>query len=474
VTVTTGRNAASRSEIDALRESMRGPVLEPGEPGYDQARDVYNAMFATREPRAIARCTGVADVLAAVRWAKANDQLLAVRAGGHSVAGWCVCDGGLVVDLSLMKGVRTDPDTRRATAQAGVNWGEFDRETQAFGLATTGGRVTSTGIAGLTLGSGSGWLERRYGLTADNLLSADVVTADGLFVKASATENAELFWGLRGGGGNFGIVTSFEYQLHPVGPLLHAGLLFYALEDAARVMREWREFMHEAPDELTTGVSFMTLPPAPFIPAELQGRPGLGMFVVHAGDPDKGEEATRALRRIGPPAVDLLGPTPYVVLQSLLDEVAPAGRLNYWKSDNLSRLPDEAIDTFVEHAERFSSPLTYFTLEPKGGAIAAVGEQDTALGGRDTAYAFYVVTMWTDPAESDLHIAWTREFAEAMRPYSTAGMFLNFVMDEGQGKVQETFGDESYRRLVALKDAWDPGNLFRHNANIRPTGWSPA
>jgi FAD/FMN-containing dehydrogenase len=465
---------ADRSDIQELRAAMRGPVLEPGDPAYDQARNIYNAMFADRRPGAIARCTGVADVLAAVRWARANEQLVAVRAGGHSVAGWCICDGGLVIDLTPMKGVRVDPAGRRVTAQAGVDWGELDRETQAFGLATTGGRVTSTGIAGLTLGSGSGWLERRYGLTADNLLGADVVTADGQLVRASTDENPELFWGLRGGGGNFGIVTSFEYRLHPVGPLLHAGLLFYALEDAARVMREWREFMHEAPDELTTGVSFMTLPPAPFIPAGLQGRPGLGMFVVHAGDPDEGERATRALRRIGPPAVDTLGPTPYTVLQSLLDGVAPAGRLNYWKSDNLARLPDEAIDTFVEHAASFSSPLTYFTLEPKGGAIAAVGEDETALGGRDTAYAFYVVTMWTDPAESDRHIAWTREFATAMQPYATSGMFLNFVMDEGQSRVRETFGEAKYRRLAALKDAVDPGNLFRHNQNIRPTGWFPA
>jgi FAD/FMN-containing dehydrogenase len=472
VTVTAGREPLGPVAIGELRERLRGPVLEPGRPGYDEARRVYNAMFAERRPAAIARCTGAADVMAAVRWAKANDALVAVKAGGHSVAGWCICEGGLVLDLSPMQGVVVDPETRRAVAQAGTTWGGFDRETQAFGLATTGGRVTSTGIAGLTLGSGSGWLERRYGLTADNLRSADVVTADGLSIKASRHENAELFWGLRGGGGNFGVVTSFEFELHPVGPLLQAGLLFYDLADAGRVMREWREFMHEAPDELTTGVSFLTLPPAPFIPDHLKGKPGLGMFVVHCGDPDKGEEATRALRRIGPPAVDLLGPTPYTVLQTLLDEVAPAGRLNYWKSDNLSRLPDEAIDVFVDRAANFSSPLAYFTLEPKGGAIGRVGEQDTALGGRDTAYAFYVVTMWTDPAESDRHIAWTRDFAKAMQPYSRAGMFLNFSMDEGQERIRQTYGDARYDRLVALKDAWDPGNLFRHNANIRPSSWS--
>jgi FAD/FMN-containing dehydrogenase len=465
---------ADQNAIQELRAAMRGPVLEPGHPTYDQAREVYNAMFRTRRPVAIARCTGVADVIAAVRWAGAHDQLVAVRAGGHSVAGWCICDGGLVIDLTPMKGIQVDPAARRVRAQGGVNWGEFDRETQAFGLATTGGRVTSTGIAGLTVGSGSGWLERRHGLTADNLLSADVVTADGAFVKASAAENADLFWGLRGGGGNFGIVTSFEYQLHPVGPLLHAGLLVYPLQDAAQVMREWREFMHEAPNELTTGVSFLTLPPAPFVPEHLQGQPGLGIFVVHAGDPDRGEEVTRSLRRIGPPAADLTAPTPYVVLQSLLDDVAPAGRLNYWKSENLSALPDAAIDTFVDYARSFSSPLTYFTLEPKGGAISALGEDDTALGSRDAAYAFYVVTMWSDPAESERHIAWTREFGQAMQPYTTAGMFLNFVMDEGQERVRSTYGERRYRRLMALKGKYDPGNLFRHNQNIPPSGGTRA
>jgi FAD/FMN-containing dehydrogenase len=469
VTVTADHHA-----IEDLRAAMRGPVLEPGDPAYDQARAVYNAMFRSRRPDAIARCTGVADVMAAVRWAGAHGQLVAVRAGGHSVAGWCICDGGLVIDLTPMKGIQVDPAARRIRAQGGVNWGEFDRETQAFGLATTGGRVTSTGIAGLTVGSGSGWLERRLGLTADNLLSADVVCADGSFVKASAAENADLFWGLRGGGGNFGVVTTFEYQLHPVGPLLHAGLLVYPLQDAARVMREWREFMAQAPNELTTGVSFLTLPPAPFIPQHLQGQPGLGMFVVYAGDPDRGEEVTGPLRRIGPPAADLTAPTPYVVLQSLLDDVAPAGRLNYWKSENLSALPDAAVDVFVEYARSFSSPLTYFTLEPKGGAIGAMGEDDTALGSRDAAYAFYVVTMWTDPAESERHIAWTREFAQAMQPYTTAGMFLNFVMDEGQERVRSTYGERRYRRLVELKDKYDPGNLFRHNQNIPPGGGTPA
>jgi FAD/FMN-containing dehydrogenase len=339
-----------------------------------------------------------------------------------------------------------------------------------YGLACTGGRVSTTGIAGLTLGSGSGWLERALGLTADSLVAADVVTADGSVVRASEDENADLFWGLRGGTGNFGIVTSFEYGLYEVGPYLNAGLLLYSLDDAERVLRQWREFMLTAPDELTTGVVFVTMPEAPFVPGELRKKLSLGIFCCYAGDPDRGEAVLASLRRIGPPLADLVRPTPYVDIQQSIDALNPPGRLNYWRSENLSELPDEAIDTLTHYARNVTSPFSYVTLEPKGGAIARVDADDTALSVRDMAYAYYALAVWEDPSDDDRHIAWVREFAQAMSPYTMPGMLLNFVMDEGEQRIRSTYGQRQYDRLVALKDKYDLTNIFRHNQNIPPSG----
>ncbi len=453
--------------VQQLAAGFRGGLIRPGDDGYDGARAVFNAMI-DRHPAVIARCTGVADVIAAVNFARENDLVVAVRGGGHSVPGYAVCEGGIVIDLSPMKGVWVDPAARTARAQAGATWGEFDRETQQFGLAVTGGRVTHTGIAGLTLGSGSGWLERRYGLTCDNLLSAEVVTAGGEFLKASESENEDLFWGLRGGGGNFGIVTSFEYRVHPVGPILLGGMLLHSFSRAGELLRFWRDYMEEAPDELSGACAFITAPPAPFVPEHLKGRPAVGLIVCYAGSPEEGEEWVSPLKEFGPPEVDLVQPMPYTVVQTLLDPGNPPGRNNYWKAENLDELGDEAIDTIVVHAARKSSPFTQAVIVPLGRAIRRVGEDETALGGRDAAYALHAISMWEDPAESETHISWTREFLEAMEPFATPGISLNFTSDQSREKVEASFGSERYERLVALKNEYDPTNLFRLNQNIQP------
>ncbi len=453
--------------IQEFAAGFRGEIIRRGDDGYDAARAVFNAMF-DRHPALIACCTGVADVIAAVNFARENDLVVAVRGGGHSVPGYGVCDGGIVIDLSPMKGIRVDPDARTVHAQAGVTWGEFDRETQVFGLAVTGGRVTHTGISGLTLGSGSGWLERKYGLTCDNLISADVVTADGRFLKASEAENEDLFWGLRGGGGNFGIVTSFEYRLHPVGPILLGGMLLYSFSRAGELLSFWRDYMETAPDELGGAPAFLTAPPAPFVPEHMKGQIVVGLIICYAGPPEEGEEWVRPFKELGP-EVDLVQPMPYTVIQTLLDPGSPPGRNNYWKAENLDGLGDEAIDTIVTHAARMTSPFTHVVIQPMGRAISRVGEDETALGGRDAAYALHALSMWENPAESDTHITWTREFLEALEPFSTPGISLNFTSDQSEDKLKASFGSGKYERLVALKNEYDPTNLFRLNQNIKPS-----
>jgi FAD/FMN-containing dehydrogenase len=427
-----------------------------------------------RHPALIARCTGVADVAAAVDFARANELVVAVRGGGHSVPGYAVCEGGIVIDLSPMKGIRVDPDVRTARAQPGVTWGEFDRETQQFGLATTGGRVTHTGIAGLTLGSGSGWLERKYGLTCDNLISADVVTANGEFVKASGEENEDLFWGLRGGGGNFGVVTSFEYRLHTVGPIVLGGMLLYPFSKAAELLRFWRDYLEEAPDELSGAIAFITAPPAPFVPEPMKGKLAAGLIVSYAGSPEEGEEWVRPLKEFGPPEVDLVQPMPYTVLQTLLDPGNPPGRNNYWKAENLDELSDEAIDTIVLHVAKMGSPFSQLVVQPVGGAIRDVGEAEAAIGGRDAACIVHALSLWENPAEAEAHVAWARETMQAMEPFTVPGVSLNYTSDQTEDRVKASFGSEKYERLVALKDKYDPMNLFRLNQNIKPTAKSGA
>jgi len=454
--------------VAELAAGFGGQLVQPGDPDYDRARAVFNGMI-DRRPALVARCRGPADVVAAVRFARAQELLVAVRAGGHSVPGYGVCDGGIVIDVAPMKGIWVDPEAGTARAQSGLLWGEFDRETQLFGLATTGGRRTTTGVAGQTLGSGSGWLERKFGLTCDNLLAAELVTADGEIVRADESHNPDLLWGLRGGGGNFGVVTSLDLRLHPVGPIVTGGMMVWPRARAAEVLRFWRDYIETAPDDFGSAPGFLVAPPAPFIPDHLQGQPAFGLIVCCAGSPEDGAALVKPFREFAPD-LDMVQPMPYTVAQSLIDEATPHGLHNYWKAENLPELSDSGIDTLIDTAAGMPSPLSMIILEPKGRAITGVGEADSALGGRDAAHTLYAFSMWTDPAESDTHVAWTRSLMDAMAPFTIPGVSLNFTSDQQEAKAKESFGSaDKNRRLTALKDHYDPTNFFRLNQNIRPS-----
>jgi FAD/FMN-containing dehydrogenase len=453
-------------QLSALQGDLGGQVLTPASPGYDAARHNWQGLY-DRRPAVIAQCDGVADVIAALRFAREYGLEVAVRGACHSVHGHSSSDGGIVIDMRRMKGIRVDPQARMAQAQAGLTWGEFDRETQAFGLATTGGRVSTTGIAGLTLGSGSGWLERSFGLSCDNLISADVVTADGELVTASEGENADLLWGLRGGGGNFGVVTSFQYRLHPVGPVVLGGMLLYRGERAAELLPLYRDHVEEAPDEFGGAFGFLTGPPEPFIPPELRGQRLAAIIVCHIGDRERGEELLRPFRERGPD-VDLVQPMPYVAVQQLLDESAAFGLHSYWKTEAVDELTDAAVDTLVEHVARQPLGHTITVLEPGRRGIAQVGEHDTPISRRDAHYRYYAVAAWEPDEEPAMPIAWARELATAMEPFSRPGVQLNFVSDLSDERVRATFGQRKYERLAALKAQYDPDNVFHLNANIKP------
>jgi FAD/FMN-containing dehydrogenase len=460
--------AAPTSDLEPLRHSISGPVIDPDDDGYDAARAIWNGAI-DRRPACVARCTGVADVVAAVRFARERDRLVAVRSGGHGVGGHAICDGGLVIDLSPMKGIRVVPAARTARAEAGVLWGELDRETQLHGLATVGGIVTHTGIAGLTLGGGIGWLTRKHGATVDNLLSVDLVTAEGELLTASGDENPDLFWGIRGGGGNFGVVTSFEYGLHPIGPIVLAGPIFHPLGDAPEVLRFYREFIAAAPDELTTIFELSVAPPAPFLPEDVHGKPIVMVGACYAGAPEEGIEVVRPLKELGNPIVDLLEPKLYTELQALFDPSVPHGWHRYWKSVELPPLTDDAIDTLVEHASAQTSPKSYCIVFQLGGALARAGKDETAFSQRDAAHNVNINAVWTeDDPEGDRHVAWARDFFSAMQPHAGGHVYLNFLGDEGAERVRQAYGDRQYQRLVELKRAYDPTNFFRLNQNIEP------
>lgn len=443
-------------------------MILPTDPGYEAARAIWNGAI-DRRPAVITRCSGVADVVAAVGFARERDLPVAVRSGGHGVGGHALCEGGLVIDLSPMKGIRVDPIARTARAEAGVLWGELDRETQLHGLATVGGIVTHTGIAGLTLGGGIGWLMRKHGATVDNLVSVDLVTADGEVLTASENENSDLFWGVRGGGGNFGIVTSFEYRLHPVGPIVFAGSVFHSLEDAPQVLRLYREFIATAPDELTTIFELSVAPAVPFLPEEVHGNPIVMVGACYAGSPDEGAQVVSPLKQFGHPIVDLLEPKPYAALQSMFDPMSPHGWHRYWKSVELPRLTDHAIDTLVEHASTVTSPKSYCIVFQLGGALARVGDDETAFSQRDAAHNVNINAVWTeeDP-HSQRHVAWARDFFDAMQPHAGRRVYLNFLGEEGGKRVRQAYGARNYERLVELKRAYDPTNFFRLNQNIAP------
>jgi FAD/FMN-containing dehydrogenase len=460
--------AAATIDFGRLRDSIHGPVIDADDEGYDAARAIWNGAIE-RRPACIARCTGVADVVAAVRFARERDLLVAVRSGGHGVGGHALCDGGLVIDLSPMKGIRVDPAARTARAEAGVLWGELDHETQHFGLATVGGIVTHTGIAGLTLGGGIGWLMRKHGATVDNLVSADVVTADGEIVAASEEENPDLFWGIRGGGGNFGIVTSFEYRLHPVGPIVLAGPVFHPIEDAPEVLRFYREFIAAAPDELTTIFELSVAQPVPFLPEEVHGKPIVMLGACYAGSPDQGAEVVRPLKQFGRPIGDLLEPKPYTALQSMFDPFVPHGWHRYWKSVELPPLTDDAIDTLIEHSSAPTSPKSYTIVFQLGGALGRVGEEETAFSQRRAAHNVNINAVWTeDDVEGKRHVAWARDFYSAMQPHAGGRVYVNFLGDEGADRVRQAYGARQYERLAELKRRYDPTNFFRVNQNIEP------
>jgi FAD/FMN-containing dehydrogenase len=444
-----------------------GDVMYPGEDGYDEARKVFNGMI-DRRPALIARCTSSSDVVAAVNLAREEGLPLTVYGGGHSVTGAAVCDDGLCVDLRGMKGIDIDVAASTVRAEAGLTWGELDAATQAHGLAVTGGRVSTTGIGGLALGSGSGWLERKLGFTCDNLVKAEVVTADGREVVASETENPELFWGVRGGGGNFGIVTAFHLRLHPIGPIVFGGMLMYPAALGSSLVRFWRDFMRTAPDEVGSGLAFICAPPEEFVPEPVRGQPVIGVVVCYSGDPDDGPKVLAPLLEFGPPAIAMVQPMPYVAVQQLLDPPNPKGMQNYWTGDFYDDLPDDAVDVLVEKTSQPASPMTQIIVVAGGGAIARVDDGAMAFGQRQTPWNIHYLSMWPDPADTERNIAYTKDLAGAMKAWSTGRVYLNFLGDEGQDRIASGFGPEKYARLRQLKTVWDPTNLFRHNQNIPP------
>ncbi|MEX2193965.1 MAG: FAD-binding oxidoreductase [Thermoleophilaceae bacterium] len=467
--------ALAPAAVQDLASSFGGTLLQPGDDGFDDARMVWNGMF-DRHPALIARCSGPADAAAAVHFARANDLLVAVRGGGHSASGHGTCDGGIVIDLSPMKGIEVDPQARTARAQPGLTWSEFDAATQEHGLAVTGGRFSTTGIAGLTLGSGSGWLERKCGLTADNLLSVEIVTADGSLLTASEQEHPDLFWGIRGGSGNFGIVTSFVYRLHEVGPVIYGGLMMSRPERAGEIVRFVRDYMRDAPDDLGAGIAFINAPPEPFVPADLQLQPAVGVVICWTGSHEEGERIVAPIREAAQPVVDVVQPMPYTALQSMLDAGGPHGTRGYMKAEFMEEMTDAAIDKLVQHGANRAGPMAQLLLEPMGGAISRVGDDDTALGRRDVPWCYHALGMWMepDPETADAHVVWARGLTEDLRPHTTDGVYLNYTSDEGDDRVRSTYGAAKYDRLVAIKDRYDPENLFRLNQNIRPSGRAPA
>ena len=442
--------------IEEFKASLRGELIQPSDERYDAARELWNGMF-DRRPALIARCAGTADVIRAVNFARYRLQA-AVRGGGHSIPGHSVCDGGLVIDLSPMKAIRVDPARRTARAQPGVKWIEFDHETQAFGLATTGGTVSDTGIAGLTLGGGLGWLSSKHGLSVDNLISADVVIADGRFLTASATENQDLFWGLRGGSGNFGVVTSFEYQLHAVGPTIQGGMVAYPLGKAKEVLRFYREFSKAAPDELTIYSAFLNPPDSDTVVA---------LFCCYCGPLDKGEEVIRPLKSLGQPVHDMLGPIPYVAQQRIFDAGFPAGSYYYTKADFFADLSDEAIEVFAEYAATKPSPLSGVLVQTVCGAASRVASHAMAFPHRTFPYAPLIVSQWLDPADSEKNVSWARDFWRALQPFAGGGVYVNDLSDDHEDRVRIAYG-ANYERLAALKKKYDPDNFFSLNPNIKP------
>jgi FAD/FMN-containing dehydrogenase len=459
-----GVQTREAAPLDSLREQFGGQLVQPSDAAYDEARQIYNGMI-DRRPTLIARPSGTADVIAAVNYARERELPIGVRCGGHSVAGHSMPGDGVLLDLSLMRGVRVDRERGVARANGGVLWGEYDRETQAFGLHTPGGRVTTTGVGGFTIGGGYGWTSTKFGLTCDNLVSADVVTADGRLLTASETVNEDLFWGIRGGGGNFGVVTSFEFRVHPLGPIMLGGLLVFPLEQAEDAFKAYRGIVEDAPDELATAAVLLNAPPEEFVPQHLHGKPVLGFAISYAGDPDEGQKVVAPLKAVGP-AADLVGPMPYRALQAMLDPMSPHGWRNYWRGLHLTGLTDDLVETYLQFQPEGLAPMTFLVLFQHGGEVARVDDEATAFSHRDATFMVHPIACWQEPADDERHLKWVNAVTEAIEPFATGGVYLNFMADED--RVQAGYSGGQYDRLVGLKRTYDPDNVFRFNQNIKP------
>jgi FAD/FMN-containing dehydrogenase len=465
-TDTGGRATVPVDRLDSLRGSLRGSVCLPGETGYDEARTLWNAMI-DRRPGVVVRCAGAADVARAVRFARDHSLLLAVRGGGRNIAGSAVCDGGLLIDLSPMKSVQVDREKRTARAEPGVTLHEFDEATQACGLATPLGINSTTGLAGLTLGGGFGWLSRKHGLTVDNLLAADVVTADGEVRRASASEHADLFWAIRGGGGNFGVATSFEFRLHSVGPEVLSGLIVHPFSEAKPVLDGYRRFIAQAPEELTVWVVLRKAPPLPFLPEEWHGKEVVVLALCYAGDMAAGERAAAPLRALGRPIADVVGPHPYAGWQQAFDPLLTPGARNYWKSHDFAEISDAAVNAMIDYGGKLPTPECEIFIAQLGGAVNRVARDATAYPHRDVGFVLNVHTRWQESGQDAECIKWAREFFDATAPHATGGVYVNFMSQDETERTKGAYG-ANYDRLAAIKAKYDPGNLFRMNQNIRP------
>jgi FAD/FMN-containing dehydrogenase len=456
----------SLDTVATLRSRLRGTVALPGEDGYDTARTIWNAMI-DRRPGLVVRCLGASDVINAVKLARDENLLVAVRSGGHNIAGNAVCDGGLLIDLSLMKSVHVDPASATARVQPGATLADFDKEAQAFGLATPLGINSTTGVAGLTLGGGFGWTTRKFGLTVDNLISADVVTADAKLIRVNAKEHDDLFWALRGGGGNFGVVTSFEFNLHPLGPEVLSGLVVHPLEKAGKLLPEFRRIANEAPDELTIWVVMRKAPPLPFLPTEWHGKEVLIFAACYSGDIKEGEEAVKPLRALGRPIADVISPHPFTGWEAAFDPLLTPGARNYWKSHDFTDLSDAAIKVILEAVRSLPSPECEVFIAHVGGAMARVPANATAWPNRDAHFIMNAHTRWREQAQDSTCIAWARQLFEATAPYASGSVYINFMPDDENDRIEKAYGP-NYQRLTEIKRRYDPNNLFRINQNIRP------
>lgn len=453
--------------VDAFRARLRGPLLAPGDAGYDDSRTVWNAMI-DRRPALVARCLGVADVIAGVNFARENGLLLCIKGGGHNIAGLATADGALMLDMSLMRGVWVDPKRKIAHAQPGCLLGDVDRETQVHGLAAVLGFVSLTGVTGLTLGGGFGYLTRRWGWTSDNVIGMNLVTAEGKLVRASAEENADLFWGLRGGGGNFGVVTGIDYALYPVGPEIVGGVVAWPASEAAAVVELFRTLAESAPPEMTLVLLVRPAPAAPWLPKEVHGKPIVAILACHSGDPEAAERAAASIKSFGKPVGDILVRRPYAQMQALLDGTQPKGRRYYWKSEYLPRIEPELCDRLMAHAAKIRSPHSAAVIFQVGGALNRVAEDHSAVGNRDARYVLNMTASWEQASEDAIHTAWARDAWSDIRPYSTGGTYLNFLnADEGGERTEAALG-RSIQRLREIKQKWDPKNVFRTNRNIAP------